>query len=419
MKRVTSLALLAALGTVAVPTFAQTVKLKPILTGGMKKIGYYMPQRITLSEKIPVGLKQGLKGAKGVMYGTLNFGQGPVIVAVKEMGAGKSMLYVDANRDGNLNNDPPVTWTATPYGQKQEFMMHQGGLPISLKAGKGAPAYGMVFYAFDSRDTQRAQLKNALLYYRDYLMEGELTLGEKSYHVMLDDSTSTGNFSLPTKKTTGKDTPGISLLIDVNGNGKIDSRGEVYAAGKPFNIGGTTYEIKKIAADGSTLEIGKSAQNVAEILPPPTLTTGKAAIAFDVKTTAGDAISFPKSYPGKVVMLDFWATWCGPCIGELPGLTKAYETYHKQGFEILGISLDQENAATKLADFTKAKSMTWAQVYDGKYWGAEVAQLYVIQSIPSAFLVDGDTGLILAQGNELRGDQLAPTLERVLKAKGK
>src|SRR6266700_658953 len=76
----------------------------------------------------------------------------------------------------------------------------------------------------------------------------------------------------------------------------------------------------------------------------------------------------------------------------------AYQQYHPQGLEILGISLDQANAAAKLAAFTKENNMPWPQVYDGKYWRAALAVQYGVESIPQPILVDGDTGIILAEG---------------------
>ena len=130
-------------------------------------------------------------------------------------------------------------------------------------------------------------------------------------------------------------------------------------------------------------------------------------------------MKFPGKYKGKLVLLDFWATWCGPCREELPNLTAAYKKFHGQGFEVLGVSLDQAKAEEKLAKFTKDNEMPWPQVYDGKFWSAAVAKQYGIESIPSAFLVDGETGEIVATGDRLRGTALAGTLEKALgKKKG-
>jgi Thioredoxin-like len=105
-------------------------------------------------------------------------------------------------------------------------------------------------------------------------------------------------------------------------------------------------------------------------------------------------------------------------MGEVPGLVKEYNELHPKGFEILGISLDQPNAGDKVKSVTAEKGMTWPQVYDGKYWKAEIADLYGINSIPAAFLVDGDTGEVLANGNSLRGDQLSATVKAALEKKG-
>ena len=95
---------------------------------------------------------------------------------------------------------------------------------------------------------------------------------------------------------------------------------------------------------------------------------------------------------GKVVLIDFWATWCGPCVAELPNVKKTYAKYHEKGFEIVGISLDQSK--DKLTDFLKENEMPWPQHFDGLGWKNEFAVMYGIQGIPAMWLVDKEGNLV-------------------------
>ncbi|MFO1458006.1 MAG: TlpA disulfide reductase family protein [Verrucomicrobiota bacterium] len=108
---------------------------------------------------------------------------------------------------------------------------------------------------------------------------------------------------------------------------------------------------------------------------------------LDLKFTAidGREVSIA-SLKGSVVLVDFWATWCGPCVGEIPNVKAAYEKLHPKGFEILGISFDQEKDA--LETFVKKKGMTWPQYFDGEGWQNKFGQEFGINSIPAMWLVD-------------------------------
>lgn len=89
---------------------------------------------------------------------------------------------------------------------------------------------------------------------------------------------------------------------------------------------------------------------------------------------------------GKVVLIDFWATWCGPCVAEVPALKKVYDAHHADGFEIVGISLDDNKE--DLIQFTKKHEMAWPQYYDGKHWNNDISFRFGINSVPTQWLVD-------------------------------
>jgi peroxiredoxin len=142
------------------------------------------------------------------------------------------------------------------------------------------------------------------------------------------------------------------------------------------------------------------------------LAVGSEPIDFEVKSTTGETLS-PDKYKGKVLLLDFWATWCAPCKAEMPMVKKVYQKYNNKGFEIVGISLDRSRKA--LDNYIAQNNIEWPQYFDGKYFNNDVATQYGIRAIPATYLIDRKGKI---RYKSLRGKHLEQAVERLLSEEG-
>jgi thiol-disulfide isomerase/thioredoxin len=102
---------------------------------------------------------------------------------------------------------------------------------------------------------------------------------------------------------------------------------------------------------------------------------------------------------GKVVLIDFWATWCGPCRAEVPDVVAAYKKYHDKGFEVVGISLDHDKDT--MVNFTEQNGMAWPQYFDGQGWDNAISSSFGVGQIPTMILIGKDGKPIRGDGGDL------------------
>ena len=180
----------------------------------------------------------------------------------------------------------------------------------------------------------------------------------------------------------------LVLGVDRNDDGRVDDSrlsGEIFGGGAPFHLDGESYQVVAASPLGEAVTIEVSASKVP---PKHHVVPGEAAPGFEGSTLDGRKVSLA-SLRGKVVLLEFMAAWCQPCIAALPETRRLHEEFGREGLEVVAVSLDEGEASRKALEAVVARNaVSWPVVFDGGGWESPVAKAYNVSALPVHVLVD-------------------------------
>lgn len=181
-----------------------------------------------------------------------------------------------------------------------------------------------------------------------------------------------------------------------------------------YNLKASEMESMLNSLDTTLNKVSSIADLKKKVVLMKAVEIGQKAPDFTLNDVNGNPVALSSKFDGKtkLLLVDFWASWCGPCRGENPNVVKVWKDYNKKGFDVFGVSLDQDGESWKKA--IADDHLTWSHVSDLQYWNSAAAKLYAISAIPSNFLLD-ENGVIIA--HNLRGEELYNKVKEILEVK--
>ncbi len=331
--------------------------------------------------------------------------RGAIVVVVDESEGKPPRVYVDANNNGDLTDDANLDWTRGEYDVLHKDLTIKVNFVVNAKPHAVELPYRVLYFSRVEREQQRVALQPR------FDRSGVLALGGKEYNVIVHTSNKRGLYSDPKEVTLG---------VDRNLDGKVDGSrlsGEIFKGADPFNIAGESYSIKAISELGETVSVEISPTKVA---PREHVVVGERAPDFEFQTLEGRRLKL-SDFTGRVLMLDFMATWCGPCIAALPETKKLHGQYERSKFEIISVSLDggETSNATRsdLEEFARKYQMNWPLFYDGGGWGNIAAKKYNVEALPVHIIVDqnGVIRLIGRSGGDEETERVRIIVARLIR----
>lgn len=340
-------------------------------------------------------------------YGVIEFGDGPTRIAFAlDENDDRAILYADLNANGDLTDDAPPTGERqitpeerrTPQLKIWIYDFFPLTIPVTFADGQSLDlAITIRTYGKVCRDLYN-NMEPDLVYWSTYFRAGPVAFNDTQYEVAVKDQNADGRFD------TLKDDAhprGDLVFIDADRDGTFNPRTEGFALDAPFEIDASAWEVARLSPSGDSILIVPSQREVI----PTTLRVGQLAPDFEIP-----GVGPLSSLRGQVVLIDFWATWCVPCLAEMPAVIRVHDAFKDRGFHVVGVSIDALEHADRMHQVAADKGMTWPEVHDHQ---GSIARQYFVSAIPATFLI-GPDGRILA--THLRGDALHAAVEDATEA---